>query len=304
MFPILMEKSNMIGLVIALAACGPSHPDGTGSPCLAAYDADFRADELIGVWSVPPCEGETEATCQVRSVEVQGEQRCYLQPVPDFPTDGLPLLIVWHGSDSNGASYRGTMNTDIAGLELEAAVGEEAVVVYPDGRTHSDCGGTSCWDRDPEGPDVAFFDALIAQAEDELGVDPSAVYSVGHSRGGRFTEVLGCHRAGAHAAIAMLSAGDDNVDSCPGQVPAWLSHGVDDQTIPFDEGVSHVESWAERNGCDPVDAHALPTDACTALAGCEHAVSWCPTTGAEWDGHAPPQIADEELWAFLRSQPG
>ncbi len=299
--PALLPLCLMLA-ILAFFACGPEHPNGAASPCVAAYEEHFDASQLIGTWSKPPCEGHTGATCQLRTVDVDGDKRCYLQPVPQFDTAGLPLVIVWHGSDSNGESYRRAMNTDIEGLKLEAAIGEEAMIVYPQGRAHADCGGTSCWNRDPEGPDVAFFDALVVQVVAEWGIDADAVFSIGHSRGGRFVEVLGCFRADEHAAIAMISAGNNNVDGCPGKLPLWLSQGIHDETIPLSAGVTHLEHWAERNGCDPPEPDTYPDDVCTALSNCEHALQWCPTTGGEWGGHAPPTIADEAIWSFFARQ--
>ena len=291
-----------LSVLLALLACGERLPDGTGSPCVASYAPEFDEGALLGDGSLPPCEGETAETCQVRSLDVSGASRCYVMNMPAAPTEGLPLVVVWHGSSSNGETARRALNTEFEGLALEAAIDNEALVVYPDGRTHRDCKRSTCWDRDPEGPDVVFFDALVEQLEADWQIDTTQVFSVGHSRGGRFVEVLGCYRSEQLAGAAMIAAGRRNVDSCPGSLPIWLSHGVDDAWVSFSHGVEHLENWAERNQCDPVDVDAYPHDTCTLIPGCEHAVEWCPTTGGDWEGHAPPTLADEELWRFFKAQ--
>jgi poly(3-hydroxybutyrate) depolymerase len=144
-------------------------------------------------------------------------------------------------------------------------------------------------------------DAIVDHFEDGWGIERSSVFSMGHSRGARFTEVLACYRGETHTALAMMSAGSDNVAACPENAPVWFSHSTDDTTVAYLEGETHLFEWAERNGCDEPDPKAFPLDACTALTGCEQPVTWCPTTGGEWSGHAPPALADEEVWTFFSS---
>lgn len=256
-------------------------------------------------WRIEPCVGESDETCRVDTLTVDGRERSYVvsrRHGYDCSGGEVPLVLMWHGSGGNGASFRANMNDDFDALDFEATVGANALVVYPDGLPHWDCWRRTCWDRDPEGYDLAFFDALVPRLAEEFCVDTSRVFSLGHSRGGRFVEVLACHRSEAHRAVASIAAGVGNVEDCPGRVPIWLSHGQDDGTIAFSEGESHREHWAERNGCDPViDPGGFVVDACAELRGCDEGlpVVWCPTTGADWDGHAPPALADEAIWAFF-----
>jgi len=259
-------------------------------------------------WRIAPCPDETDETCGVGSLVVGERERTYVvsrRNGYDCSAGDLPLILAWHGSGGNGASFRANMNDDFEDLDFEATVAGRALVVYPDGIEHGDCRGRTCWDREPDGYDTAFFDALVAQLADDYCVDTSRVFSVGHSRGGRFVEVLACHRSDSHVAVASISAGDGNVEACPGNVPIWLTHAHDDATIGFDQGENHRDAWAERNGCDAIaDPATFPDDACTTLSGCgDTPVVWCPTNEPEWDGHAIPEIADEEIWAFFSSLP-
>jgi poly(3-hydroxybutyrate) depolymerase len=260
----------------------------------------FDPTEVLGLWSTDPCEGETEDTCRMQGVRVDGEERCVLVSLPSSGLVEDPaLVIVFHGSDGNGAQQRQTMNGELEGLALEEAVSGEALVVYPDGRTHSDCDGNTCWDRSVDGPDLRFFDEMVEHFVREWGVDARRVFVVGHSRGGRLVEVLACNRSQTLAGGAMMAVGSGNVSSCDASMPMWIAHGTDDQTIPFSKGVEHAENWAERNFCVSPELDTFPVDSCTPLDGCSTPVEFCPATVDEWGGHAPPAIADTELWRFF-----
>ena len=93
--------------------------------------------------------------------------------------------------------------------------------------------------------------------------------------------------------------------SCAGKLPIWISHGVDDQTIPFADGEAQRDAWIDRNGCVPPATPSYPLDACTMVEGCpnELPVVWCPTTETDWNGHAVPGLADQEMWAFFSGVP-
>ena len=254
-------------------------------------------------WRIPACEGESPDTCQVREIRVGGLTRSFLVSRAGgihCDSGGRPLVLVWHGSGGNGASERRSWNETFADLSWESTLANRALVVYPDGLAHIDCGMRTCWDRDPEGRDIQFFDALVAELAISDCIDPEKVFSVGHSRGGRFVEVLACYRSGSHLALASIAAGKKNVKVCGGHPPIWLSHGIDDEIVDFSGGEFNRKAWAERNGCDP-DPPNAQLDTCAPLKGCppKSPVIWCPTSEADWKGHAVPGLADEEIWKFF-----
>lgn len=273
------------------------------APILCAVLTAFVA---CGVdWRIEPCAAEMFGRCHVGEIVVDGESRSYLvSRVDDLDcsSGNLPIVLFFHGSGGNGASGRAQVNETWDDLALEEAIAGRALVVYPDGLSHRDCFGRTCWDRNPQGRDVAFFDALPVHLAAQYCVDPERVFAIGHSRGGRFVEVLACERSHALLAAASIGAGAGNVDRCTGQLPIWLSHGVDDRVISFAEGEQNRNAWSGRNGCRS-EAADYPLDTCTEIAGCRDAspVWWCPTTESDWNGHAVSGLADESIWDFFSS---
>lgn len=240
-----------------------------------------------------------EAACRVDSVVVDGQPRTYLlspPPGPSCPDGPLPVVFAWHGSGGNGAQLRSY-------LGLEEVTAGRAVFVYPDGLPRDELDGFTGWNRDPDGADLRFFDALSQVLDHEPCADTTRVFSVGHSRGGRFVEVLACHRADGHRALAAIAAGAWNVTACPGgQAPLWITHGRTDATVGFWQGKILRGSWARRNRCEAVSwFDHFEAGRCTPLPGCGAAapVVWCPHEEELWDGHGVPSFAPISIWTFF-----
>jgi poly(3-hydroxybutyrate) depolymerase len=248
--------------------------------------------------SKPPsdCGAESSDTCRVDTLSVNGEDRTVVVSnrfPPDCAAGKVPLVIFFHGSGSNGIEAR----SDYA--YFEETLGARARIVYPDGLGRPELGGGQGWNRDPAGNDVAFVDALLDTFAQDSCVDTTRALAVGHSRGGRFTEVLGCHRASKFKAFAEASAGTDNVTECPGQVPFWIAHAEDDQQVAYNEGVAMRDRWIQRNGCEAAPAK-VPVGECTQLT-CPAAtpVWWCTYRGETWRGHFPPPFFGSSVWDFF-----
>ena len=234
---------------------------------------------------------------------VDGARRTYLlsrPPTSHCPAGPLPIVFAWHGSGGNGAQLRSY-------LALEHAIAGRAVVVYSDGLPRDETDGFTGWNRDPDGDDLRFFDVLLETLGREPCIDTTRVFSVGHSRGGRFVEVLACRRARSHRAFAMIAAGAWNVKDCAGQTPIWIAHGRSDSTVGFWQGKLLRRAWARRNSCEPVSwFDHYETGRCTPLPGCNAATPllWCPHEEELWGGHGVPSFAAPAIWSFFGSFTG
>jgi poly(3-hydroxybutyrate) depolymerase len=259
-----------------------------GAGCTPASDEDWEPEP-------PACDDGALADCGVRSLDVDGQTRSYLIVGDDACAGPRPLILAWHGSGTNAEYLRRR--------SAPTHVGEEpALVVYPQGLPRPELDDRTGWNRDPTGNDIAFFDALVAHLAAESCADADRVYSLGHSRGARFSDVLGCFRGDEHRAIATVSAGTGNVSSCEDRVPMWITHGREDEYVAFWEGEDRRDYWARNNGCEePGWFSSFDDDQCTELVGCDvdAPVVWCPHTSRDDAGHGPPPFTDEEVSRFF-----
>ncbi len=169
-------------------------------------------------------------------------------------TAPLPLVFVFHGDESNGASMRAQF--DIEGAA--AAAGGQAIFVYPNGTDDNvDPDGVKRgWDayHDPGyypypytpgtpvpadngeasgNVDVDFFDTMVETFTAEYCVDTSQIYVTGMSNGGYFVNQIARWRSGVVTGAAPMS----------GAAPFGNST---DETLNPDTGAS---DWAPPNYC-------------------------------------------------------
>jgi len=225
------------------------------------------------------------------SVSVSATTRTYRLATPaGDPHTARALVLVFHGSGSNGDGIRGYI-----GRAMEAAAGDEAIFAYPDGLSD---GSATGW-PDTGGRDVAFVDALLAQLATELCYDPARVFAAGFSYGGYMSNTLGCARAGVVRAIAPLSGGGP-WQTCNGQpVAAFIAHGTGDGTVAPSQGQASRDHWLAADGCGST-FHATSPSPCQAYDGCAHdPVVWCAFTG----GHEVQAWEPPAVWAFFAGLP-
>lgn len=151
---------------------------------------------------------------QNRVVMIEGVERKYTVVVPPGydPAAALPVVFAWHGRGSDGKTAR-------LYFKIEEAADGAAILVYPDGLPLADMDNQTGWDLTPDGVDVAFFDAMLADVSGTLCVDAGRVFSAGHSFGGFMSNALGCFRGGVVRGIAPV-AGGGPFGACTGQVAA------------------------------------------------------------------------------------
>lgn len=240
----------------------------------------------------PGC-GNAQAPRGARNltIQVNGTSRTYWLWVPDGydPNTAIPLMFAWHGSGGDGDEVRRTY------FYLEPAVGDGAIIVYPDGLPVD--GGSSGWDLDAEGIDVKFFDALLASVSEDYCIDRGRVFSTGYSFGGMISHVLGCSRGGQLRGIAPTAgAFFGRSSACPTPVPAWIAHAPNDDIVDFPLAESARDVWLSTNACGTTTMPTSPNP-CVAYDCADAEVHWCVHN----EGHEWPSFAAEGIWAFFSS---
>jgi poly(3-hydroxybutyrate) depolymerase len=255
----------------------------------ACADFETLTDGAIG------CETAARTGDVELWISAADRRRTYTLVVPDGYEAGTPMPVVfaWHGLGGGGDEARLDFGT-----ELEEASRGEAIIVYPQGLRVPLGGGTSGWELEPDGRDVAFFDAMLRQLDDQNCVDRTRVFSAGHSFGGYMTLALGCYRADVLRGIGVV-AGGPPMDACdPGGIPALLVHGDSDEIVAIDQGRKARDELIERNGCEDTTTPVDPAP-CVAYEGCDPELRWCEHDETAVNGHAWPSFATAAIWDFF-----
>ena len=142
-----------------------------------------------------------------------------------------------------------------------------AIMVYPEGASRPGAGYQPSWqgragelgDRD-----LLFFDALIAWLQEHHCIDERRLFAFGYSNGASFAGLLACERADRIAGLAIASG---RLPCAPGvPKPVAITHGLNDPTAPYAEGVRLATTWAKQNGCKAPPKVGAP--GCAEAGGC------------------------------------
>ncbi len=165
-------------------------------------------------------------------------------------------------------------------------------------------------------PDLPYFDAVLAQLEDQYCIDRDRVFVDGFSSGAWETYMLGCARAGVVRGIGTAEGGlrlhrPPCTDS---PVAAILVAGTRDTENPIGPlAMAKNDSYGSaparddllaRNGC--VGTATVPWDpqypACVRYTGCPAAypVVWCPIDAGHTDGG---DLSAKGFWKFWSALP-
>jgi polyhydroxybutyrate depolymerase len=222
---------------------------------------------------------------------VDGASRTYFVWLPAGYDPLRPYPVVYQLHGCSGSATREDNN-----VPVQRESGTEAIHVR--GRAAADC-----WDSAAAGPDVAFFDAMVAAVEAELCADPGRRFVTGYSSGSFMAHQLACIRGAELRAVATIAGGQAG-RSCTGNVAALLIHDDTDGTVGVDASIRARDDHRTRNGCDPdAEPTAFDPAPCVAYVGCEPRlpVVWCQTTGL---GHSrQDDLAATAFWRFLSSVP-
>jgi poly(3-hydroxybutyrate) depolymerase len=222
-------------------------------------------------------------------IEVDGTDRTFILRLPSNydPNTPTPLVFAWHGLGGSAAGAQ-------LYFGIDAQIGDAAIIAYPDALPLESMGGSTGWELEESGRDVAFFDAMVDTLTEGLCIDSERIFSTGHSFGGYMSNTLGCFRSDVLRAIAPV-AGGGPFGSCNGSVAAWLTHGEADSVVPLSQGEGSRDHWLSANGCQSTTEPTAPAG-CEAYEGCgEDTVIWCPHPG----GHEWPSFAPEAIWGFF-----
>jgi len=191
------------------------------------------------------------AGTEVHVVAVGGQVRRYLLHVPpSLPAGPAPLVLAFHGLNSNAAQQEA-----LSGLSA-AADAAGFVVAYPEG-----LGRPERWyigPREDGAADIAFARALVADVSGIHAIDPRRVYATGISNGAQMSYRLACVAPDLVAAIAPVAGGYFAYGDCKTArpVPVVAFHGTADRLLPYGGHPplmlpvhDWAMSWAARNGC-------------------------------------------------------
>lgn len=256
------------------------------------------------------------------TIEHDGQERVALMDAP-AEAAGAPALVVLHGGIGGAEWMRRRAGIRLA-REGWVVLWPSAVDGWNDGRR--DARGRLYAETD----DVGFLRRLVEALAEAGAVDAERTFFAGASLGGTMTLRMLCDApdlvAGAAVAIASLPVGLDCADGPPR--PVALLHGTEDAIMPPDGGRiggdsllvrdrGRVRSMDEtiallvaRNGCDGVEATALPDiapdDGSTAVRR-DHTGCAAPFVhyvveggGHTWPGSASPRLAETLLGATNR----
>lgn len=297
-------------LLAVLGGC--ALPVGRGAPSVDPARMAFAPSSVSGIASRP---GATHpsAGCSVPGtpppldrIRVGGRERRFILVAAPAGAHARPppLVFAFHGRTNSNRELRGY-------LQLERAVSEPVVFVYPSGvksgRTYS---WSSPQDRPGELRDFAFFDALLEAIAARHCVDLARVLVVGHSLGAWFANSVACARAHRVRAVATVGGGI-GPGACSAPLAAMVMHNPNDRLAPFAGGEAARDRFVDAAGLANAPPGPVPGPfACRRYGAPDVAnpVIWCPhERNVTWRGryypHQWPRGAGQAIMDFLLGLP-
>jgi len=281
------------GITEATTPADSSTGNGTSADATSSTDgSETTTGGPVGTEGCGLAAGDPSMQWTAHAIDVDGMPRDYWVwlPAPYDPERAYPVVYQFHGcSDSEDRQNNNPPVQDVSGADAIHIRGKAV---------------QSCWDSGaPESPDIAFFDALVADVEATWCADPDRRFATGYSSGAFMTHRLACDRGDRLRGIATIAGGQAGPE-CAGPVAALLIHDLDDQTVNISASVSARDDHLARNGCDAAAA-TTPVEPvpCAAYAGCTDGlpVVWCQTTGQ--DHSRQDGLAAAAFWGFLAALP-
>ena len=245
------------------------------------------------------CISVVQSTSGLITISDGSERTYYLRLPEDYDAKNpYPIVIAFHGTGGNYESY---LEDDY--YNLQGAVGDEAILVYPNALPSGS--GVNQWNYDV---DISFFDGLMAELNSSVCYDTRQVFAVGHSSGAGITHELGCLRGNMLRGIAPV-AGSLLSNECAKEVAVMQIHGKTDTMVPISGAEPSRDFWVEYNSCNCDETIGTEYPECMEYPDCdpEYPVYWCPHENENPDhsvpGHAWPPFAGEAIWDFFKNLP-
>ncbi len=211
---------------------------------------------------------QLSGSLKAASIQHRGLTRQFHIYRPAQLADNAPLLLVFHGSMSDGLSMR-----ELGGNQFDRLADEQGVLlVYPDGykRHWNDCRATANYEANTNNiDDVGFVRALLVQLQAEYGIDLDQVYATGLSNGGHMALRLALEAPDLIAGAAPIAANMPAADYFDCQptgraVNIALLAGTNDPVNPYEGGLVKI-LWDESRGV--VQSAAATAEYFAGLAG-------------------------------------
>lgn len=155
--------------------------------------------------------------------------RSYRVALPPAP-DGR-AIIFFHG-------YRGSAAAEMRNPGLRTMARDLGAILIAAASRDDDWNipGSPSEDKALPGEELAYFDALLADAKARFGLDPARTLVAGFSAGGMVVWNLACFRGQSVAGFAPMSGTfwEPLPEACPtGAVNLYQSHGTRDSVVPM-----------------------------------------------------------------------
>ena len=298
-----VENPKINGITVAGAGTTPTPPPATPTAPPAAPPTNSADAKASAGCDKPRSLENGRITVQSNGT------RSYLLRVPDNYDGHHPYRLVlayhWAGGTAEDVAD-GTGATGAPFYGLWDLAGNSTIFVAPEGLGS---GNNTGW-ANPNGEDVAFTDAIVAQLEAGLCVDTSRVFANGFSYGAGMSYALACARPDVFRAVALYSGSE--LSGCAGgttPVAFYASHGGSDSVLDISRGRSLRDHFVEVNGLTaqtpPEPAVGSGAHVCTTYKGgsARYPVEWCAFDGDHnpnpHDGGQSSSWNPAQVWTFI-----
>ncbi len=193
------------------------------------------------VYAPTPEEPRLQSKLSREEIMIGSKKRTYWKYVSTQPgKEGMPLVIVLHGSGIDGAKIRAW-----TGYEFDTMADEYGfAVAYPDGYKHNwnDIRKNAPFPAKKKNiDDIEFIKSLIEHYRVNDHINPQRVYVFGYSNGGTMAFRLAISNPGMLAGIATISANLPTPENITDKIytpmpPVMMVNGTDDLIIPYEGG--------------------------------------------------------------------